>query len=262
MRVANSTGVFTVIAVLLALTSCAQVTETEPAPAPISIAWHSVQISTRNEFGAGSDHPVLPASTVKLVTALAVLDRLSPDTVFVTRVCRSGNAIALIGSGDPAFDVEDLLGLALTAKDDMAGATALTFAPVGNDGPIQPKQPIDAAYNPRLAGLMVAEGAYRGHRRMDGHGWSVPPGAPVPKTPGTDWVAHPDPPRQTVDLFHAYASGMGVDLPEPIPGDGQCDREIARHESAPVPGLVREMLWTSSNPMAELLGRQIGRAHV
>lgn len=198
---------------------------------------------------------MLPASTAKLVTALAVLDTLSPDRAFHTRVCRNGDTVALIGGGDPAFDVEDLLGLALTAKEAMAGATALTYAPAEAAGPIQPNQPGDAAYNPRLAMLMVAEGAYRGHRSEGGTGWTVPPGAPVPAKPGTDWFAHPDPPKQAADLFRAYAAGMGVALPEPVPAEARCRTEIARHESAPVYELVREMLWTSSNPMAELLGR-------
>ena len=198
---------------------------------------------------------MLPASTTKLVTALAVLDGLPATRTFFTRVCRNGDTVALVGGGDPAFDVEDLFGLALVAKDAMAGATVLTYAPDDATGPIQPRQPVDAAYNPRLAGLMVAEGAYRGHLSEDGNGWTVPPGAPMPKDAGTDWYAHPDPPRQAADLFRAYAAGLGVELPEPVPGDGECREEIARHESAPLHELVREMLWTSSNPMAELLGR-------
>ncbi len=198
---------------------------------------------------------MLPASTAKLVTALAVLDTLSPDRAFYTRVCRNGDTVTLIGGGDPAFDVEDLFGLAMTAKDAMTGATALTYAPADASGPIQPKQPAEAAYNPRLAALMVGEGAYRGHLPEAGKGWTVPPGAPVPGRPGTDWYAHPDPPKQAADLFRAYAAGMGVDLPEPVPTEARCRTEIARHESPPVYELVREMLWTSSNPMAEMLGR-------
>lgn len=198
---------------------------------------------------------MLPASTVKLVTALAVLDRLPSDLVLRTRVCRNEDAVALIGGGDPNFDVEDLLALALTAKDAMADVTELTYAPAENSGPIQPKQPGNAAYNPRLSKLMVAEGAYRGYRGKNGQGWTVPPGAPVPETVGTDWYAHLDPPRQAADLFRAYAAGLGVDLPAPVAGAARCDREIARHDSAPLKDMVRETLWTSSNPMAEMLGR-------
>ncbi|WP_205032263.1 D-alanyl-D-alanine carboxypeptidase [Hwanghaeella grinnelliae] len=243
----------------LVLSSCAQTSESETPtvlkPSAIPIAWRAVHAETGQEIGERSSSSMLPASTTKLVTALAVLDTVPPDLIFTTRVCRNGDAVALIGGGDPAFDVEDLLGLALTAKDAMAGATALTYAPAEVSGPIQPKQPGDAAYNPRLADLMVAEGAYRGHGSEDGHGWTVPPGASVPSETGTDWYAHPDPPRQAADLFRAYAAGMGVDLPAPEPGEARCDAEIARHESAPVFDLVREMLWTSSNPMAELLGR-------
>lgn len=244
---------------ILVLSSCAQKplpeTPTPQTPPVTPIAWHAVHVESGREVGQGAAWPMLPASTAKLVTALAVLDTVPSDLTFTTRVCRNGDAVALIGRGDPAFDVEDLFGLALNAKEAMTGAQALTYAPVEASGPIQPKQPGDAAYNPHLAGLMVAEGAYRGHLSKDGIGWTVPPGAPVPGRTGTDWFAHPDPPRQAVDLFRAYAAGLGVDLPTPEPGEGRCQQEIARHESAPVSDLVREMLWTSSNPMAEMLGR-------
>ncbi len=243
------------------LSACAQTSPQDVSPPPISIAWHTVHTSFEQEIGTDSERSVLPASTTKLVTALAVLDQLPPDRTFVTRVCRNGETVALIGGGNPAFDVEDLFGLALTARVAMADATALTYAPVETTGSIQPKQPGSAAYNPRLAVLMVAEGAYRGHRTEYGTGWTVPPDAPMPAEPGTDWYAHPDPPRQAADLFRAYASGLGIDLPTPSPGNARCDGEIARHESAPVTDLVREMLWTSSNPMAEMLGRLALGAH-
>lgn len=240
---------------LILVAACAQTPLHEDEPPHIPIAWHAIQTSTGAAFGDMSNRAMLAASTTKLVTALAVLDNLPSDQAFATRVCRKGDVVALIGGDDPAFDVEDLFGLALNAGDAMAGAKALRYAPATASGPIQPKQPGAAAYNPRLATLMVAEGAYRGHLSEDGFGWTVPPGAPVPDAVGTDWYAHPDPPRQAADLFRAYAVGMGVDLPKPVPGDAVCDREIARHESAPVSDLVREMLWTSSNPMAEMLGR-------
>lgn len=45
---------------------------------------------------------VVPASTLKLVTATAALEVLGPERVFTTRVVRtSGNEVVLVGGGDP-----------------------------------------------------------------------------------------------------------------------------------------------------------------
>lgn len=44
---------------------------------------------------------VTPASTMKLLTALAALESLGPEHRFVTRVVRTGNRLTLVGGGDP-----------------------------------------------------------------------------------------------------------------------------------------------------------------
>lgn len=201
-----------------------------------------------------ADRPVLPASTAKLVTALAVADQANQDHRFTTRVCRKGDTVTLIGGGDPLLDVEDLLALVLTANEGMKGATAFRYAPARTLGPVNPDQPANAAYNPVLSGLVVAEGAFKGVRE-GATVWSSPPGASVPQRPGEDWYAHPDPPQQAARLFQAYAAGIGIALPAPVPGSETCHRELAVHQGAPVSDLIREMLWTSSNLAAEMLGR-------
>ncbi|WP_433498485.1 D-alanyl-D-alanine carboxypeptidase/D-alanyl-D-alanine endopeptidase [Sphaerimonospora sp. CA-214678] len=56
-------------------------------------------------FDGGSARPVTPASTTKVVTAVAVLASVGPDARFATRVVRgkSGNSIVLVGGGDPTL---------------------------------------------------------------------------------------------------------------------------------------------------------------
>jgi len=236
-----------------------------PAPPPpqttgdIPVSFDVVPVGRPSGgFGDASDRPVLPASTLKIITATAVLVEGDPHRRFLTRLCRTGGDLVLIGESDPALDVEDLLALALAADRDLSGAQRFLYAPDGVFGPVHESQPATAAYNPVLAGLMVAEGAYRGSRPHAGGAWTVPAGAPFPPDVGTDWYAHPDPPRQAADLLRGYALGLGVALPEPQPASAAaCERELARHRSDPLSALVREMLWTSSNPMAELLGRAV-----
>lgn len=238
----------------LLVAGCAASEPSPPPPVmPISFAMVAVSDGTLLA-GDTVDRQMLPASTAKLVTALAVLDRLPAKHRFETKLCRDGDTIRLIGGGDPTLDVEDLFALALAAGEGLRGADAFTFFPSDSTGPIQPAQPSDAAYNPSLSDLMVAEGAYRGQGGEEG--WTVPTGAPVPAAEGLDWYAHPDPPRQAADLFHDYATGLGIELPGPIPGDNACPMVLSSVRSEGMAALVREMLWTSSNPMAEMLGQQ------
>ncbi len=246
---------------LLFLAGCAA-----PPPAPalpgvddIPVMFHAMPVEdTGGGFGEGADTPVLPASTVKLLTAVAVLAQGDAAQRFVTRLCRNGETVLLAGGGDPALDVEDLLAMALGAGEGLTGARRFLYAPAETLGPVHKGQPSTAAYNPVLARLMVAEGAYRGVRLAGGGVRTVPAGAPAPAEDGTEWYAHPDPPRQAADLLRGYARGLGAALPAPRPAASvRCERELARHASDPLESLVREMLWTSSNPMAELLGRTV-----
>lgn len=239
---------------LLIVTACAS--PPPESPPPITVSYHVVAVDDAAiSFGDGSDRSVLPASTAKLVTALAVLDFAPPNATFKTHVCRNGDTVTLLGGGDPSFDVEDMLSLVMASKEGLADSAAFTYAPAELYGVINDQQPGDAAYNPQISHLMVAEGAYRGFRTEHGTGWTMPEGAPIPAEPGKDWYAHPDPPLQAADLFRTYARGLGIELPEPAPGEIECRWQVARHTSPPLSELVREMLWTSSNPMSEMLGR-------
>lgn len=221
----------------------------------ISVSVAAIVVETGETMHeADADRPVLPASTAKLVTAIALADGAGLDHRFVTRVCRADDTVTLVGGGDPSLDVEDLLALALAAGPGLRGATGFRYAPARRGGPINPDQPAEAAYNPVLAGLIVAEGAYRAGVTGT-RAWTTPAGSPSPAAEGAGWFAHSDPPRQAADLFRHYAHGIGIVLPQPTPGSETCGRELARHSSRPVSALIREMLWTSSNLMAEMLGR-------
>jgi len=198
--------------------------------------------------------PMLPASTAKLLAAMAAFDRLSPDHRFATRVCETDAGLVLIGGGDPLLGVDGMMSLALQTHRSGAVQRGMRIYhyPGFDEGHIDPIQPPHAPYNPRLSDLMVAEGAYRAFRD-----WSLPAGAPPLGYRGNPkWWAHPDPTAQAVGLFADFLSGMGHWV-EPSVGaaSDDCPVEVARHESEPVSGLIREMLWTSSNAMAELVGR-------
>lgn len=256
-------GRYALLGLLLSLAACAAPaaapdvvsgTEIEPSYALISVRTGAV-VETHMP-----DRSVLPASTAKLATALAIIDRLRPEQRFYTRLCRDGDTLALVGGGDPSLDVEDLFQLALDGREAFEEPVArFFFAPPQMGEPIAPDQPSDAAYNPRLAPLAVAEGAFRGHRSADGETWTVPEGGVPPLEVGTEWFAHPDPPRQAALLLRQYWRGLGLDVPDPKPSPVlACEDPVAQVVSPPVSDLLREMLWTSSNQMAENLGRLAG----
>ncbi len=71
----------------------------------------------RSIIAVGADRPVIPASTMKLITAMAALDRLGADAVFTTRVLASSAPVGevltgnlhLVGGGDPLLATADYL---------------------------------------------------------------------------------------------------------------------------------------------------------
>jgi D-alanyl-D-alanine carboxypeptidase/D-alanyl-D-alanine-endopeptidase (penicillin-binding protein 4) len=58
-------------------------------------------------YSANAGTPATPASTTKVVTAVAALEALGPDARFTTTVRQVGNAVVLVGGGDPTLAVND-----------------------------------------------------------------------------------------------------------------------------------------------------------
>jgi serine-type D-Ala-D-Ala carboxypeptidase/endopeptidase (penicillin-binding protein 4) len=60
-------------------------------------------VTRRTLYDQGAHRPATPASTTKLVTSVAALASLGPDHRMTTRVVRDGDAIVLVGGGDPTL---------------------------------------------------------------------------------------------------------------------------------------------------------------
>jgi serine-type D-Ala-D-Ala carboxypeptidase/endopeptidase (penicillin-binding protein 4) len=56
-------------------------------------------------YSANASTPATPASTTKVVTAVAALATLGPDARFTTTVRQVGDAVVLVGGGDPTLAV-------------------------------------------------------------------------------------------------------------------------------------------------------------
>lgn len=70
-----------------------------------------------------------PASNQKVLTAIAALELLGPDYRFETRVVRDGDALVLIGDGDPSLQLQGLHALAsqVLAAGAAAGARRIVI---------------------------------------------------------------------------------------------------------------------------------------
>jgi len=109
-----------------------------------------------------ADRPMMPASTLKSVTALFALDRLGQQHRFATRVIRAGNMLILAGGGDPVLDTDalDELAAAAVADEQAAGRAAPTaFAVWGGAlpriGRLDPAQDEHLPYNPSISGMIL-----------------------------------------------------------------------------------------------------------
>jgi D-alanyl-D-alanine carboxypeptidase/D-alanyl-D-alanine-endopeptidase (penicillin-binding protein 4) len=79
--------------------------------------------------------PVMPASTVKIVTAITVLDALGAGaTISTPAYLTPGGRVILVGAGDPMLDQARLRALAQAAADAVRAARPTTPTPVVSVG--------------------------------------------------------------------------------------------------------------------------------
>ena len=78
---------------------------------------------------------------------------------------------------------------------------------------------------------------------------------------GEDWLPVGNPSLVTAEAFRGAAAAAGITLPEPAPGVAPPGaRELARHDSAPLTEIAREVIRYSNNMAAELIGLATSRA--
>ncbi|WP_448614389.1 D-alanyl-D-alanine carboxypeptidase/D-alanyl-D-alanine endopeptidase [Modestobacter sp. URMC 112] len=205
-------------------------------------------------FDRASADPGTPASTAKLLTALAALTTLDPESTLTTRVV-SGSApgeVVLVGGGDPTLSTTDpsvaYPGAATVAElaaqvQAQVGGTAVSRVVVDGSlfsGPLTAPGwgPDDApsSYAAPVTAIAV-DGA-----RVD------PRGTQRSGQPGTD-------------AGTALAAALGVPTAEVVLGTAPAAaRELGSVESASVQRLVEESLTQSDNLLAESLARHVALA--
>ena len=229
-------------------------------------------VSGRLLYANGADNPTVPASTMKLVTAVTVLAALGPAHRIATRVVAGPNPgeVILVGGGDPTLAVNAngfYPGAARLDKLAAAVKTALGGTPptkVFYDGSLYSGPVYEPGWDDDIptggfggpATALTIDGARTSVKKTD-NGYAVR-------------YAKPD-----AAAAQAFAKALGVTAapapapkgavppaaasPSPaVPGATAAPgAELARVESPPMVRLVEFMLGDSDNVVAEALARQV-----
>ena len=220
--------------------------------------------------------PMVPASTIKLITAIAALDLLGPEHRLATHLLFFGQIdnkrlegdLIIEGGGDVELDMDDLMELALSVRsagiDKVDGRFLVDDTKFLRVDSVNPKQPLDAPYNAGIGPLALAFSRVTMVPDGKGHYQTLPP--LVERGPAWSIVANARPnrprpiPVRDVGMHAARTlawlmRSMGIEVPEPVRAQPpENSKPIATIESKPVAELVEDMLLYSNNQVAETLG--------
>ena len=221
----------------------------------------------RSMVDEGGDLRVVPASTVKWVTAVAAADTLGLDHRFRTRFAATGHLegstlvgdLVLIGDGDPSLGLEgpevllqQVSGVLAAGGIRRVRGRLIVASDVVGDGPLgtgwmwddlrftysAPFGAVNLAHNMPHPATLVCES-------VDG--------------PATPLV---DPDACAAQVFHEAITGSGVRIEgDPIvaPRPNEVLTDLVVWESLPLRDLLRTMLQTSDNLYAESIARALDR---
>lgn len=206
---------------------------------------------------ASGEGTVIPASTTKLLTAVAALDVLGPDTTFETRVARTAaNRLFLVGGGDPFLSSEaqpnawparaDVVTLARQTAEQLRteqvssvrlSYDATLFSGSGDNPDWEPSYLPDGVVAP-ITSLMVDMGHHpRGWGRVD------------------------DPARTAADAYAKALRAEGIKVARIRSAAAPATATtVATVTSAPLEDIVRRVLDVSDNEGAEVLAHHVGLA--
>jgi D-alanyl-D-alanine carboxypeptidase/D-alanyl-D-alanine-endopeptidase (penicillin-binding protein 4) len=221
------------------------------------------------------DLPLVPASVLKLVTAVAVLEVLGPDhrfrTTVVAAAAPSGGVVAgdawVVGSGDPILATSEYVSrfrnqpqtaTPVSQLGDAianAGVTSIAGSLLGDGSRYDddrypdawPARFVDQDQSGPLSALTVNDG------------WVSFPPLPDTNTPDEDPA--PDPAAHAASVLAADLTARGIAVAATGSGVAPAGAvEIAAVESPPMTDIVGQMLRESDNQTAELLLKEIAVA--
>jgi len=221
-----------------------------------NVTAHVVDVATGQVlFGRGSDTPTVPASTIKVVTAVSALAALGPNHQFVTKAVAGAAAgeVVLVGGGDMTLSAADtgtypeaatLPDLAEQVKKSLGGTTPtkVTFDVSIFQGSAVGPWDADIPASARVVGPIV--GLTTDGARVDP---KVGPRGSTPRVPNPGAVA-----------AQAFAKLLGVPTSAVVLGTApQGAKELGSVKSMSLSRQVELMLVESDNMIAEALARHV-----
>ncbi|MBV9291122.1 MAG: D-alanyl-D-alanine carboxypeptidase/D-alanyl-D-alanine-endopeptidase [Frankiales bacterium] len=203
-------------------------------------------------FARGADVPIPPASTVKLLTALAALDALGPGATLPTRVAVSGRTLYLVGGGDMTLASRARRGYPRAASVDLLARR--TAAAVVGRGPFRLRY--DAGAWPSFT---LPPGWNTGYLSAGDVSRLSPLEVDEARLRPNQTQRFGDPAAAAASAFARALARAGVVvrgrssaavLPAAV-------RPVATVQSPPVAALVQRLLTVSDNDLAESLGRAV-----
>lgn len=248
-----------------------QVVAASPADTCLSVA-----VDGREVYSHDGEVPMIPASTLKLLTASAALDVLGPEHRFTTRAVAGAEAsnglidgdLVLVGGGDPLLTT-DLNRLARRIGDDLhptsleqladqvaaSGVRLIAGRVVGDESRYDAVRTVDAW--PERYVTQNQSGPLSALTVDDGYDVSLDLDEGEVVRRRSD-----DPARSAASTFSRLLTERGILVGgEPTTGTAPSGAvAVAAVDSAPLTDVIGELLITSDNQTAELLTKELGFA--
>jgi D-alanyl-D-alanine carboxypeptidase len=221
-------------------------------------------------YSANSSKLATPASTTKLVTAVASLAVLGPDARFTTEVRQVGDTVVLVGGGDPTLAVNEYPSSDYPRPATLAQLAAGTARALKAQG----RQSVRLGYDTSLySGPDIAQGWTESDISTGNvtaivaleadQGRLTPSGALEDSDDPTNYRARAtDPVGMTVAAFAALLAQDGITVAgAPAQAAAPATAPVlASVSSPPLTSIVEQMLLESNNVIAENLARHVAIA--
>ncbi len=200
----------------------------------------------------------IPASTTKLLTAVAALTVLDPEERFVTSTLRRGNTLFLVGGGDPLLAAEPVAVDTYPARADVTTLAERTAERLRADGIRRVRLRYDATL---FSGDGVND-AWRADYVPDGIVSRISALWVDEGRPAVGYGRVADPPLAAATAFAGALGRAGIEVAaEPEPKQAPTAAEpVALVEGPSVAEVVDRVLLVSDNEAAEVLAHHVGLA--